>query len=485
MDLILTVIRYKSLPPQQPTRARIGLPGGTIGRRPDNDLSLPDAERWVSGQHARIQFRDGAFYLTDTSKNGTFVNQAATPLREGQEAKLQDGDELGIGAYEIRVSLVPKESQAAAPFDPFASGESESEPFGEPMIGEKAPDILDLVGPAPLTPEPASRAPTAEEQAPLPADWLMEGAENEEPWRLGDAQRSPEASLPPAQPDHTPDERAFFRPPSAIPEGYDIWTDEPEGAPGRERTAPAPREAPPAEPSFVATEPEAPEPPRPEAPSATPLIPPSAPSAPEREIAKAFLAGLGCGDLPSDPEAQARLMLSAGLLMRGMTEGLMRVLMARTSFKSALRLEMTTIRAAGNNPFKFSVDPGDALRHLLFQPSRGFLPPLEAAREAFDDIQRHEMAIIAGLRAALRALLARLDPAQLEQRFRDRSVLDNLMPMALKAKYWDLYSECYGEVAADAADDFLRLFGDAFSRAYEEQTEQLKKSEGGEQQSGR
>jgi len=190
----------------------------------------------------------------------------------------------------------------------------------------------------------------------------------------------------------------------------------------------------------------------------------------------AFIAGLGAGELPNNPADRARVMRTAGLLLRTMIDGLMQVMMARASFKRELRLEMTTIRSKENNPFKFSGDPNDALDHLLFRPSQGFLPPQDAAREAFGDIQRHEMAIVAGLRAALRALLASMDPEKLEQRFQDRSVFDNLLPMARKAKYWDLFTETYDQVAADAAEDFLHLFGEAFSGAYEEQTSRLKQS---------
>jgi len=169
-------------------------------------------------------------------------------------------------------------------------------------------------------------------------------------------------------------------------------------------------------------------------------------------------------------------MRTTGLLLRAMTEGLMRVLMGRTSFKNELRLEMTRIQATENNPFKFSVDPRDALAHLLFRPSRGFLPPLEAAREAFDDIQCHEMALVAGLRAALHALLKRMDPAELEHRLRGHSFIDNLMPMARKAKYWDLFTATYQAISADAADDFMNLFRDAFTRAYEDQAARLRQA---------
>jgi len=90
---------------------------------------------------------------------------------------------------------------------------------------------------------------------------------------------------------------------------------------------------------------------------------------------------------------------------------------------------------------------------------------LDAAPQAFDDIQCHEMALVAGLRAALHAMLKHMEPAELENRLHDHSLIDNLMPTARKAKYWDLFTETYQAVAAD---DFMHLFRDAFTRAYED-----------------
>ncbi|HYN79542.1 MAG TPA: type VI secretion system-associated FHA domain protein TagH [Lamprocystis sp. (in: g-proteobacteria)] len=186
----------------------------------------------------------------------------------------------------------------------------------------------------------------------------------------------------------------------------------------------------------------------------------------------AFLAGLGTGS----PEAVAdagRLLLDAGRLLRELTQGLTATMLARAQFKSELRLGVTTIRAAENNPYKFSVGANEALDRLLFRPGPGYLPATEAARGAFEDIQAHEMAMIAGLRAALRALLARFEPTELERRLGAASGLDKLMPMNRKARYWDLFTETYEQVAADAAEDFMELFGDAFTRAYEDQIDRL------------
>lgn len=181
----------------------------------------------------------------------------------------------------------------------------------------------------------------------------------------------------------------------------------------------------------------------------------------------AFLAGLGTGD-PAQIQDQEAFFRSAGALLRALVGGLSATLMSRAQFKSELRLGVTTIRAAENNPFKFSVSPEDALDRLLFRPNPGFLPPLEAAQQGFDDIQAHEMAMIAGLRSALRALLARFEPATLEERLTD-SGLDKVLPTVRKSRCWEQFIETYAQVSADASEDFPDLISDAFARAYDDQ----------------
>ncbi|MBS0396158.1 MAG: FHA domain-containing protein, partial [Proteobacteria bacterium] len=66
--------------------------GGTIGRNPDNDWVL--ADQYVSGRHARIQYANGAYYVVDTSSNGTFLNSPDSRLPKNQPHPLQDGDRL-------------------------------------------------------------------------------------------------------------------------------------------------------------------------------------------------------------------------------------------------------------------------------------------------------------------------------------------------------------------------------------------------------
>jgi len=84
--------------------------GGTIGRSLRSDWILPDPERFISGQHATIDFKGGIYYLADTSSNGVYVNDEAEPLGKGNPRRLFDGDRLRLGDFEIEVSVDSGES---------------------------------------------------------------------------------------------------------------------------------------------------------------------------------------------------------------------------------------------------------------------------------------------------------------------------------------------------------------------------------------
>jgi len=87
-----------------------GVGGGSIGRASDNDWVLPDPMRYLSGHHARVHFRQGAFYLEDTSTNGVYANGAQTPLSRGGAYALKHGDILRFGDYQVEVNIDATES---------------------------------------------------------------------------------------------------------------------------------------------------------------------------------------------------------------------------------------------------------------------------------------------------------------------------------------------------------------------------------------
>src|ERR1700730_5497258 len=81
--------------------------GGTIGRSADNDWVLPDPLRYVSAHHARVEYRNGRFYLKDVSTNGVLVNDEAEPrARRGAEGyPIRNGDVIRIGDYQVVAAL--------------------------------------------------------------------------------------------------------------------------------------------------------------------------------------------------------------------------------------------------------------------------------------------------------------------------------------------------------------------------------------------
>jgi pSer/pThr/pTyr-binding forkhead associated (FHA) protein len=70
----------------------------TIGRAPENDLTL-DADEFASVEHARIEPRRDGVWLEDLgSTNGTFVNG----VKLTQPRKLSSGDVIRVGETDLR-----------------------------------------------------------------------------------------------------------------------------------------------------------------------------------------------------------------------------------------------------------------------------------------------------------------------------------------------------------------------------------------------
>jgi type VI secretion system protein len=236
--------------------------GCTIGRAGDNDVVLPDPDRFISSEHAAIESRTDGVYLVDKSINGTYVNTADQPVGHGNSQRLATGDRIRIGEYEIVVTVdAASASQSSqwpsaeqiTPLPGAASG------FGGDLLGEQpSVDPLDLLGGQPTPPVDsfAARTPTPgggqpahgygnftppqaqhDPLAPLQPDPFASPAAAPQP---GAPAADPFAAVPPAAP--SPAAPSGGRP-SGIPEDWDRTSFEqpPPGAqPGFQPPAPAP-----------------------------------------------------------------------------------------------------------------------------------------------------------------------------------------------------------------------------------------------------
>jgi type VI secretion system protein ImpI len=416
MSLILSVLHSPDTVPLE-TR-QVEDTEFRIGRGSENNWVLADADRILSKRHCILAFRDGIWQIADLSTNGTFLNHEADPIGPAKPRRLRDGDRLRLGLYEIEVRidspgqlrLQPGQDRASA----AASISSRTWPFDDPF----------------------AETPLGGHSAFAP-DGLIAPAYQDDPLT---ADPREDVGSAPAAADHSPAYDDAFRPPplapKLLPEDWDL--------------------------EFAANPPAKAEPPVPPTPSASAPALPLAPAG--DDLFALFLQGAGMR--PAQPEDAEATMRQLGAVFRATVTGLRQALIARAAIKGEFRIEQTMIRARGNNPLKFSADDDDALAALLGIGRHTDMAPDAAVAEALRDMRLHEVAVMAAMQSAIRAVLARLDPEAIraEAEHSGRTML----PAQRKARAFDNFTALHAAMTQALADDFDSLFGKHFARAYEQ-----------------
>ncbi|MCQ3031378.1 type VI secretion system-associated FHA domain protein TagH [Pseudomonas syringae] len=476
MSLRLTITSYHKITPGQCPEKSMDKGVIAIGRSTDNDWVLPDPERLVSARHCVIQYKDGRYYLTDNSTNGVELVNAGIRLRRGNSEPLQDGEVIRIGEYEIQARI----DFNLQMMEPGLGNADASNSFEALMGRQQAPSPVPAAAPLDMPTPSGFQGPSSFDTLPDLFDFL-----------------TPSAVPPVTQPDHVPAERHDFRPPTAthapaapvpvfetpapaaptpgvIPEDWDLFADMPAPArPAAVSAEPVP-EIPPAPIPVAVAEPVLAPAPAQKQPTPPPVTEPAASHA-QPQLLQAFLRGAGLDQLRID-HAQAEAQMEAiGRSYRLMVEGLIDVLRARTSLKGEFRMQQTMIRPVENNPLKFAPNADEALLLLLRHGNQAFMPPDQAISDSFDDLRAHQLAVMAGVEAAIKHLLKRFEPSELEARMSKPGGLSNLLPGSRQAQYWQQFSELYSNISREAEDDFQDLFGREFSRAYEEHSARLRR----------
>ncbi len=91
-------------------------------------------------------------------------------------------------------------------------------------------------------------------------------------------------------------------------------------------------------------------------------------------------------------------------------------------------MAQTMIQPVQNNPLKFAPNVDEAMLLLLRRDNQAFMAPDRAVADSFEDLKAHQLAVMAGVQAAIRHLLARFEPAALEARFGKPAGLSGLLP---------------------------------------------------------
>ncbi|EPU3935263.1 FHA domain-containing protein [Morganella morganii] len=110
-------IRIVSAPEHSSTLPQYCFDGrdGTIGRDAQADIVLDDPHSRIEDTHATFRCTTAGYILTDTSRDGVFINNRQEALGHGTDYLLQDGDMLGIGAFRLLVSCFSPLSSAPQP----------------------------------------------------------------------------------------------------------------------------------------------------------------------------------------------------------------------------------------------------------------------------------------------------------------------------------------------------------------------------------
>lgn len=386
MELVFDMVGAQQFVPGLLTTITFKQAGGVIGRAEGCDWVIPDRKRVLSGRHAVISYRDGAFFLTDTSSNGIQLKDSGASLAKGQPQRIEHGSVYCLGDFEIRARLIqdpalfegdigrPQPAGSIIPddafldLDPLVAMEQQERVYAEV-------DDLDLALVAPQRQAQQQRDYARIDMESLPL---------------------PELVMPQAAPQAKREAE-----PERLPQGF--WA----------------------------------------------------------RFGEAL--GIDLDDL--DEDQRQALALNAARLLKQSVGGLQQSLRTRSELKNELRLALTTVQSAGNNPLKHSADTGEALSALLLGGKPGQLSAEQAIGRAFRDLQAHQVALLAASRAAVHAMFEQLAPEQLALRF-EREGRKPLIATA--GSRWRAYRRLHHSLGQDA-DWSERLFARDFAKTYEEQ----------------
>lgn len=344
--------------------------GGTIGRSLSCDWPLPDSKRFISSQHAMIDYQGGSYYLVDLSRNGVFINGANAAVGTGNPQRLFDGDILRFGEFEIEVAVIDDPKEA------------------------KDDGMRDSVVRAQLVQEDESV-----EMALLPAEQIRD-------------EHALEMALKPG------DESGEL---SALNEVGDTAHNLLANASGNK-------------PSLA-------------------------------DAAAAFLKAAGLNPDEFRGIEPQILLNNAARLLAEYTGGMRALLMSKDKIMADLSIRGQA-REGMTNPLRSANDIENALRMLLARNNDIHITGTQAVEAAFDEMMRHEKAVISAMRCALGDYLGYFEPDSLERYFESQKKRNG----SGKTAFRDLYKDAFAGLAQPNRHKLPQRFDDEFAKAYELET---------------
>lgn len=445
----------------------IGPSGGTVGRAPTSTWVLLDAEKLLSRTHLKVSVAAGQYFVEDTSANGVFLNDAQFPLGQGVHAPIKSGDVIRMGNYHISISAAAPPSIESKPMaaqdlgcvdflkHPTAASRTQ-EPvdfIDELLSGNSLKPVVEL---SRNLPEPALGSselsantidPLAFFNSPANLSSGMSERNSLSGFASSPSQHSSQSIIPPSS---ALQESIKFPSGNLIPDDWDIL-----GSPEPQKKIEIPQsiaQPAPSEPVAAIT-------------PQSPVIFAEEISVVD-ELKKILGETFGRDVQQLETAALLDLVAQMAATVDTVTAGVLKACQARNQVKNGLRMGVTIIQAADNNPLKMCPNAEDALDRLFMRPKSGYLASKSAYEDAMNDLIGHQLALIGAIEPAFMSSFELLAPARIESyaeaEGKKRSVLSTM-----KLRLWDFYKESYEKFQQPGPKNVLTHFWENFAKHYE------------------
>lgn len=196
---------------------------------------------------------------------------------------------------------------------------------------------------------------------------------------------------------------------------------------------------------------------------------PASPGVVDEHLLRAFCEGARLDPSEFEGEDPIAVLQRAGAIYQQMILGLGDLLSERTSLKNEYRMARTTVAPEGNNPFKWAPARRVAV-DLLRGSNEGFIAGPQAVRESFEDLKKHLLCLLAGMRASIASTLRALSPEAVKKQLKKPSFG---LASNRGAAAWTEYGRLHAEFQHQADDNPDSQINRDFRAAYEQQLGEL------------
>jgi type VI secretion system protein ImpI len=398
--------------------------GGSIGSAASDQWRLSSKRTGVVSGHTEIRHIDGGFCLIDRSGR-TYINSANLPVGRGRPARLSEGDQIRIGRYQIKATLIA----------------DHAEPSPEDDMGD-AHELVDA---------PEEALQQSREDDPMPMDPLQDlppaiDAREQRDALLGlDSEPVAPVVTDRQDDDLLADEPEWLASQQPSRESDRANRDLALGLPGlsgrRQRMADT--------------------------------QPATSKDRSRRHISGApLLQGMDTPLEFSDSDEMRLFLEEAGQTLKATINGLLELHQNEDSRHQALRTRLQPIE---DNPLRLG-QSYDATMQTLFASERSpvHLSSPAAVSESLTGLCHHQQATKAATREALDAILRAFSPQALLRRF--HGYRRGLQTGETEPAWaWEMYQHYYDELSSSRQQGFERLFDEVFEQAYDHHLRQLQR----------